>query len=89
MIKEQVLDMSDSLGLMSIWCYYSTIPLIQKLVLWITCYSPGHLWHKENGKEHSTKLLHYVRPLQHQISVHYHLLCQHIVRTHSTTNSWK
>jgi hypothetical protein len=35
------------------------------------------------------KLLCYDSPLQHQLSVHYHLLCQHVIRTHSTTKSWK
>jgi hypothetical protein len=47
MIKEQGLDVFGSLGLMLIWCYYSRIHLIQKLVLWITCYSPGHLWQRK------------------------------------------
>ena len=51
--------------------------------------SAGHLWHKDNGKEHTTKLLCYESPLQDQISVHYHLLRRHVVRTHSTINSWK
>ena len=35
------------------------------------------------------KLPCYDSPLQHQISVHYHLHCQHVVRINSTTNSWK